>query len=393
MDIRDRRIPGLLLRVSPGGTRTYYVWYRIGRSARRLKLGRSDIMGLAEARQLAKAALKLVAQGYDPAAEKQRSRIDYEARLFPTIVESFVANHAKRKNKDWRETERLLLREFSSRWSKLRLDEITRHDIYAVLDGIVLRGSPGSANHALAAVRKLFNWSVERGYIERSPCDGIKPPAKLNSRDRVLTDDELVRVWIGAEQMGFPYGRILQLLFLTGLRLGEVSGLRWGEVNLSQRSLTLPAARNKSGRDHVLPLTDLLAEFLGGLPRRHPDLIFPARGSDRPASGHSKWKQVIDCRSGVLSWRQHDIRRTVSSGMARLGIHPHVIERIQNRRTGSLGGVAGIYNRYGYLPEMREALEIWGSHVMKLIEQAKASDSTVTPLLSDIIDTQIAPRM
>jgi integrase len=213
----------------------------------------------------------------------------------------------------------------------------------------------------------MFNWAVEQGHLERSPCAGLGMPAQAISRDRILSDGELARVWKAAGEMGYPFGPMIQLLILTAQRRGEVVGLRWSELDTNAMEWTLPNGRTKSARAHIVPLSGAAAELVTGLPRLHDVLVFPARGKNNPASGFSKWKRELDERSGVVDWRIHDLRRTAASGMAQLAVPPHIIERVLNHTTGTLGGVAGIYNRYGYLVEMRSALERWWGRVGALI--------------------------
>ena len=359
VDVYDSQIIGLAVRVSPKGTKAFIVWYRIGGKARRLTLGRYPTMGLAEARKRAQEALLQVASGQDPAAAKQRSRTAYGDRLFGPLARQFIENYAKRKTRGWRETERLLYREFVTPWERWPIDTVSRQDVQKLLQAIVDRGSPSAANHALAVIRKMFNWAIEQGHIDRSPCLGIRAPSKLKSRDRVLTMQELARVWGAAESMGYPYGRIVQLLILTAQRRNEVCGMRWAELDPEQALWRIPAARTKPGRAHDVPLCNRAMEVIRALPRVHDELVFPAKGKDNPASGFSKWKFALDNLAGIGEWRLHDLRRTVASGMAQLKVPPHVIERILNHTTGTLGGVAGVYIRFGFLPEMRAALTAW----------------------------------
>ena len=259
------------------------------------------------------------------------------------------------------ETERLLNREFVSLWGTWPIHTISRQDVTKVLNAIVKRGAPSAANHALSAVRKMFNWAIEHGHVDRSPCFGIKAPSKLKSRDRVLTDEELASIWQSAEEMGYPYGCIIQLLILTAQRRNEVTGMRWTELDFTKATWTIPAERTKPGRTHEVPLSKSAIRLLKNLPKLHDDLVFPARGKDNPASGFSKWKRQLDTMAGMSDWRVHDLRRTVASGMAQLKVPPHIIERVLNHTTGTLGGVAGVYNRFGYLDEMRAALELWAA--------------------------------
>jgi len=213
---------------------------------------------------------------------------------------------------------------------------------------------------------------VERGYIDHSPCLGLRSPSKHVSRDRVLTEEELRAVWKAAADMGYPYGNLVQLLILTAQRRDEVANLRWTELDLEGCLWELPAERNKSKRSHVVPLGPLTCEIIDRLPKVHATLVFPARGTDNPISGFSKWKRELDARSRVTGWRIHDLRRTTATGLARLKVPAQAIERLLNHSSGILGGVAGVYNRFDYLPEVRGALELWERHIGALAQIQKA---------------------
>lgn len=154
---------------------------------------------------------------------------------------------------------------------------------------------------------------------------------------------------------------------LTGQRRGEVAGLRWSELDWANAVWNIPPARTKNGRQHALPLSPLAIEVLKSVPNIHYELAFPARGTEGATpSGFSKIKRRLDDLSGVSGWTLHDLRRTLATQLAGMGVAPHVVERILNHTSGTLGGVAGIYNRFQYLPEMRAALDMWAEHVDKL---------------------------
>jgi integrase len=361
-EVRDAKVTGLLVRVSPGRTKTFGLWYRIFGKPRRMTLGRYPALTLAEARIRARVALDLVSQGRDPAAEKQKVRENYSSRLVPVIVEEYVEKYAKPHTRGWKETDRLLRVEFVKPWDKLPVESITKQDISKILNAMVARNAPSTANHAFAAIRGLCNWAVSQGYLEASPCLGMKAPTKIKRRQRRLKDSDLIGVWHAARQIGWPFGSIVQLLILTGQRRGEVAGMRWDELDLSTRIWTIPAERNKANRLHTLPLSDATVGLLASLPKVHQEFVFPARGRQNQVSGFSKWKQELD-KLGPSGWRLHDLRHTVSSGMAKLKVPPHVIERVLNHKTGVLGGIAGVYNEFEYFPEMQEAVAKW-SHFL-----------------------------
>ena len=233
----DAKVPGFGVRVTPAGTKSFVFLYRHQGKARRMTLGRYPETRLADARALAQDALAKVRRGVDPQGDVPRG-----ATTFRDVVDEFVEAHCARHNRasTAKETERLLRREFIPLWEQQPLPAIRKADIIAALDAMVKRGSPSIANHAFAAVRKLFNWSIGRGYLETSPCIGIPRPAKHNSRDRVLEDDELNTLWRAAEEIGYPFGSIFKLLALTAQRRGEVAAMRWSDLDLSSGTQRRP---------------------------------------------------------------------------------------------------------------------------------------------------------
>ena len=222
------------------------------------------------------------------------------------------------------------------------------------------------ANRVLTVIKKLFGWAVARDLIVLSPAAGVEAPGKETARDRVLTDTELKAVWEVCQALGYPFGPLFRLLILTGQRRGEVVRMAWPDIE--NGTWTLPREITKSDRLHVVPLSGLAIETIEAVPKIEGcDLLFPSRrGTDRPLSGFSRAKRQLDTLSGVERWRLHDLRRTVASGLARFQTPPHVIEAVLNHRSGTISGVAAVYNRYSYLDEKRQALEAWARHVQGL---------------------------
>jgi integrase len=235
------------------------------------------------------------------------------------------------------------------------------------------------ANRNLAAVRKLFNWCLARDVIQVSPCSLIEPPAPERSRDRILSDDELRLVWNAAGKDSSPFGSLVKLLMLTGQRLAEVGGMRWDELNLENKLWTLPAERVKNGERHEVPLSDAVIEILTALPRIKTTKGFVFTTTrDAAVSGFSRAKDRLDAAiaaaavndaPAVEHWTFHDLRRTMASGMARLGIQLPVIEKVLNHTSGTFRGVVGVYQRHTYSDEKRKALEAWASFVTGLISK------------------------
>ncbi|MFN0218244.1 MAG: tyrosine-type recombinase/integrase [Hyphomicrobium sp.] len=366
VEIWDSKIPGFGLRAAERGTKSFVLVYRYRGRPRRLTLGRYPTLSLAAARQKATEALRSVGDGSDPQAAKESDR---NPDRFEDAVAAFVEQYCRRHNRasTMKETERELRNRFVTRWANRDVREISKQDVLDVLDGVVAQGLPSAANHALAVVRKFFNWAVERGLVEQSPCLTVKKPARVGTRERVLTEEELAHVWNAARVMGYPFGPLVQLLMLTAQRRNEVAGMRWRRVDTRESLWSLPAELTKSNRAHSVPLAAIAIEVITACPRLHDELIFPSSGADGTTfSGFSKCKARLDAASGVTDWTLHDLRRTAATHMARLGVAPHVVERILNHTGGALGGVAGIYNRFAYQPEMRAALELWALHVQGL---------------------------
>lgn len=360
----DGRIPGFGVRVTANGAKTFYLKFRHRGQYGRLNLGRYPVTTLQKARTKAHAALVELAEGRDPRGETSGREA---AQTFPAALDAFLETYCRRHNRPSTaaETERLLRTYFLTGWQRRALADIGKSDVIAALEPVMKRGAPSAARHAFAAVRKFFNWCAEHGLIEQSPCTAMKPPAKAANRDRVLTDRELAAIWAAADGEGYPFGVIARLLILTGQRRGEVCGMSWDELDTAGRVWTIPGSRTKNHKPHTVPLPAAAWAILTSLPRTSSPLVFPARGKpDQPYSGYSKGKRHLDAAADLHDWTLHDLRRTAATGMARQGTPPHIVERILNHVSGTFAGVAGVYNRFRYLDEMRVALEGWEGHVL-----------------------------
>lgn len=360
----DGRVPGFGLRVTSTGAKTFFLVGRHGRSFKRVTLGRYPTLTLEKARRKANDAIRALEDGIDPGAERRAQKRE-RSDAFANVAEEFVEKHCKRNNRasTAAESARLLRSVFVPRWKSIPVPELTKRDVLGVIDDIMDAGTPSAARHAFAVIRKFFNWCVERGIIEHSPCLSLKMPAKHKSRDRVLTDDEVARVYAAAQSIGWPFGPIVLLLIFTAQRRNEVVGMLWDEIDFEARTWTLPGDRTKNHKPHTVPLTDSALAVLQSIPRvAGCAFVFPARGyTDRAYSGYSKGKRELDAESRVYGWTLHDLRRTAATGMAKHGVAPHVVEKVLNHVSGTFGGVAGVYNRFQYLDEMRQALEAWES--------------------------------
>jgi integrase len=376
VEFYDGRTPGFGVRVSARGTKTFFVLGRHGSGFRRVTLGRYPTLSLEKARRRANDALNTLSDGIDPQQEKRAARIRQDDQ-FKAVIATYVETYCKRHNRPntANETERLLNAVFIPKWSTRKITEVGKADVVSVVDGIMAEGKPSAARHAFSAIRKFFNWCVEQGRLEQSPCLALKPPVKANNRERVLSDVELVAVLNAAKALGWPFGPIVQLLTFTAQRRGEVVGMKWDELDLTAKIWTIPSDRTKNHRTHVVPLTASAMAVIETLPRiGGSGFVFPARGyTGRAYSGYSKGKRALDSLAEQHDWTLHDLRRTAATGMAKAGVAPHVVEKILNHVSGTFGGVAGVYNRFGYLDEMREALTSWESYVVALTKKSQKS--------------------
>jgi integrase len=225
--------------IQPTGKAGWALRYRFGGKPRKLTIGDYPAIGLADARQKAIKAKSALADGTDPAAAKRASKAAKKAEkraaddTVEKVIADFIRLYAKPNTRDWQETQRLLT-EFGEAWNGRPLADIGKGDFHRVLDAVVARGSPVTANRKFAQLRKMCRWAVSRGIIERSPVEGIDPPSAEKSRDRVLDMNELRLVWRAADDLGFPFGPIVKLLVLTGQRRSEVGGMEWGELDLDR---------------------------------------------------------------------------------------------------------------------------------------------------------------
>jgi integrase len=325
------------------------------------------------ARREAERIAMLIRQKIDPLQAEHERRRQAVDLAFEAYVETFVDLYLKKRWKQWTLGAGVLRREAVPVLKRKPLPAIKRSDLTEVWDR--LQDRPAVARLAHATLRKLFRWALSRGDLERSPLEGVDPPPAVPSRDRVLSDDELALVWGGAESISWPFEGLIKLLILTGQRREEVAGLAWEELNRAERVWVLPAARAKNGKPHLVPLSSAAVAVLDGVSgnQRWParGLVFTTTGKT-PVSGFSKAKRRLDEYLSVglgeqpSAWRLHDVRRTVATGLQRLGVRFEVTEAVLNHVSGSRGGIAGVYQRYEWSDEKRWALDAWGDRIEQL---------------------------
>lgn len=345
LKVWDAMMPGFGVRVNARAKS----WIVMFGTTRRLKvIGRYPDVSLADARKKALVALA--------APSEQAPRMAFDDGL-----DKFLLIHGQKLRPSSKgQLERTIRRNF--KFGRKPLANITQQDITSVIDQLLDR--PSEACHALKDARTFFKWCVGRRYIASSPCDGIAMPAKYIPRQRVLNADELKKVWFAANTMGYPFGFIVKLLILTGQRKSEIATLRFDFINGQDQTITLPYTKN--GRVHTFPIGMMAQELIKDVPR-NGDWLFMGRVKGQPYNGWNKHKAELDRLSGVADWTLHDLRRTFATNLAAINVPIHVTEKLLNHVSGTISGVAAIYNRHAYADEMRDAISQWEMRLQSLL--------------------------
>jgi integrase len=366
----------------------------------REKLGTlAQIPNVADARELARQSMTKARAGKNPVEdrrhkeEEERRQAEAEElrrnRTLAAVIDRYLAERpVDRSRKPMRaeylaETARTLNKNVKqSAFGKRPLGEITGDDIKRLVRGIA-KDAPSQANHTLAYLNAMLGWAVDEGLIGKNPAAGVKMPAQKVERERSLTDEEIRAFWLACDAIGWPFGPLAQLLLLTAQRRDELAHMAWREFDLDKQTWTLPGERTKNGRTHIVHLSALAIKRIEKLPRiaSKKGLVFTTGlgGGDTPVSGFGRGRQRIAAAMAGASGEEvapftlHDLRRSAATGMAALGIAPHVVDKILNHSSGKIAGVAKIYNRFEYLPERKAALETWARHVESLIRPVQSN--------------------
>jgi integrase len=379
---------GLYLVLHPSGRKGWCLRYRWRDRTRNLTFHTAyPEMTLAMARAEAEAKLTNLEKDIDPAAEQAEEIQKATPDSVKSVIEEWIRRYVQAKSRKDKynlsersrdEFERIIRKEVLSVWKDKLITEVTRPDILRLLDSLMDRETPMLANKTLAVLKIFLNWATdERGYLSVSPAARIKPPAELVSRERVLDPSELSTIWNAIEPLGYPVTPFMKILFLTAQRRGEIAQMRWRDIDMDQGLWTVPAEMMKSGRTHLVPLSEAVLELLKTLPRFKHDYVFSTTSGLKAISGFSKMKQRIDraireaSKKAIPSWCFHDARRTATTMMAP-NVEPHILSAILGHSaavtvsTMPSAAITKVYNRYAYLDEKREALEAWSQYVLKL---------------------------
>ncbi len=392
LELGDEIVPGLVVRVTPRGARSFSVVYKVpgeggvGPTGRllvgrqhRVTLGRYPIVSLTQARAGARELLEVVSAGRDPRPERAEQSLLRVTNTVEAVKRRFIEQDARRTVASWRSMQRVLDLHVVPVLGDRPILDVRRSDVHALLDDIVASGRVGTAREVRKHLSRLFNWAVDREIMPHNPVHGMerRDLAPNGEAGRSLADDELRAVWAASGDMGYPFGPWYRLLLLTGQRRNEWAEARRSEIDTDRRVLEIPVARYKSNRDHVVPLADPAWEIVAQLPAFSGDdyHLFSTRAGRVPVSGFSGAKRRLDelalaamredePEAALTAWRVHDLRVTCETRLADLGLN-------QEARDAVLGhakpGLQKTYNKHDYADEKRAALTAYAEHIMGVV--------------------------
>ena len=383
IEISDSVVPGLRVRVGVSGGRTFIVRKRIGGKVKNITLGRySTRFGLADARKKARTILSDIEAGGDPSATPTARKREATGKTVRTLWPDYRAAKADRRS--IKEVERIFNRHILPHFGDRIADTITRAEITRFIDDIA-RTSPVMGRNVLAHLSSFYGWALPRlDSLPGNPCrDAGRPPAP-KSRDRVLSDTELGMLWNVLDDEAAPFGPAIKLLILTGQRRSEVFEADRSEINAEAKLWTIPRHRAKNGVAHLVPLSEEALTIIESLTARDDsDKLFPARGNgENGPSGFSKTiarvRSALENKADrpIARWTLHDLRRTLATGLQRLGVRLEVTEAVLNHISGSRAGIVGVYQRHDYFTEKREALDAWAKEVIRLARAEQSKKTT-----------------
>jgi integrase len=418
-EIPDARASGLYLIVQakPSGAKSWALRFRRpdGRPAK-MSIGRVDLsdretkdeaviggaLTLRQARELANKIDRQRAQGLDVIEEvkAERSRkntaaADRAANTFGTCLREFFADYRTRRWKTrprrWRDDAALLGLRYppgadpaedqpsevvkgglADVWHDKPVAGIDGHDIHGVIDAASKLGD-GRARKMHVTLSAMFRWLLQQRRVTANPCVGVYKPEPPEPRERVLSDAEVAVLWQGCSAIGAPFGPMFQIMLLTGARLREVAGMVRSELK-ANGDWVVPGGRTKNHRELTLALPPLAREIIASVPviEGTAGFVFTTTGRT-PVSGFSIAKKALDAAMAKIAghavpkFRLHDFRRTCVTGLAALGVALPVVEKIVNHVSGSFAGVVGVYQKYTFDTEKREALARWAQHIQGLV--------------------------
>ncbi|MCR4375477.1 MAG: integrase family protein [Acidobacteria bacterium] len=406
-DVWDAQQRGLLVRVLPSGRIEFAIRYRIGGSRRRLKLGCYPAVSLKAARSRARSAQSAIDNGKDPAAERQAAKTA-PADTVKALADDYLKKHARKFKRSAAEDERLLEADVLPTWGPRSVRSLTRRDVRLLLDRVVDRGSPIMANRLLAVVRKMLNFAVDHDWIEANPAARVAKPAREVSRERVLTDEEIRRIWRVLEHAPTTAERpapgrkgakgpandpicpvspglaaALKIRLLTAQRGGETIRMKWADVDLDAGWWEIPGTDTKNGEPHRVPLVARAQAIIRAQQKEkkeekeESEFVFVGRGAsllDRAKKAPAAIARVL-----TVDFRGHDLRRTAATRMAAAGIPRDHIAKVLNHVEGGARATR-VYDRHTYADEKRMALEAWDRALTAILTKQPKTGAAVVPI-------------
>ncbi len=403
----DSELTGFAVRVTETGAKRFLLQFTRGGRTKRLPLGKHGEVTVYEARQAALVALGELAKGGDPVAERDAMQAALRAaeterrraqevdaftvdKLLTAWVETALRDASDRHRQDAPRAIRRLLEP----WLHDPAQALTQAQAQQAIDSLA-KTSPVMASRVRAYARAAFGWAARRRFIPESPFAAIELEVKERSRERVLTDAEIGEIWRAAGKLAQPWGAYFQVLLLTLQRKSEVAGMRWAELSADGHIWTVPAARAKNKKAHIVHLAAPVREALAAVPRLEGSrLVFTTAGKV-PIADFTKAldalraeiaKERAEAPAGdgqgaapSVPWTMHDFRRTGVTVLAGLGFAPHVADRLLNHVQGAIKGVAAVYQRQEFLPERERAMTAWAEYVLRQAA-GKAPASNVVAL-------------
>jgi integrase len=375
-DYFDATVPGLVLRVSKHGRRSWCFHYRSPRDGKRARatIGTYPATSLAAARGKALEARQHVEAGNDPRLVMAGQAT--AGMTLAALVEAYLADPERASLRSRNEIERRLRRNVVPVIGEVKISELRRRDVRNVTDAMLRRGVKVEATRVFEDARAMIRWAVQNEYLDANPLAGMTKPAEPTSSNRVLNDDELRTLWHGlpkALAKSIQCQHIIKLCLVTGQRIGEVAGMSHAELDLKAREWRLPGSRTKNAAAHTVPLSDLALSIIGEAiaDAGKGAHIFPCgKGSLSPVAVARTILRANDTdRFGIAAWSAHDLRRTALTGMARLGVAPIVLGHVANHRTTTRAGVTlAVYSQYTYDQEKRAALDLWAERLAAVVK-------------------------
>lgn len=374
LDYWDARTPGFGLRVSKSGRKSWTVMYRFRGLQRRMVVGTFPIVGLSDARQLARNILHEVQVGKDPAAtrraaieEAKKEQNDREVKSFEALANRFLEKHSKARKRTWRGDEKNINNDLLPRWRNKAAREITRRDVIEVLESIVDRGSGIQANRTKALISKIFNFGLSEKdpVVSTNPCLGLRNPTPERQRDRVLSEAEIGNLWKALDLEDAKIAAIFRLGLLTAQRSGEILGMNWSELDLAGGWWTIPAERSKNKLSHRIPLGPRAVQIIQGITLNPAEsrYIFASRIRGKRVTSLSKSVKRLRDRV-AFDFRFHDLRRTAASHMTGMGVQRLIVSKILNHVERD---ITAVYDRHSYDLDKQRALNSWARRVDQIV--------------------------